>query len=177
VKRVAHLLDVRIEVQSEPGVGSTFALETPASEGNARHIAQTSSHGREFLNGAYGTCRTHVLIVEDDEIVRSAMARFLATEGYVVTTASSHAEALACMETATDIGVVVADYRLDRRQTGTDVLRAARTKLGPHVKAILVTGDTSSEMRELHRDRHLRIISKPIDADELLTVIQTVLDP
>lgn len=175
VQRVASLLGVRIEVQSEPGVGSTFVLDVPMSEGNARQVAQTHENERGF-SSAHGKHRLHVLVVEDDEFVRAAMARFLATEGYTVTTAASRAEALTCMRNADDVSLVVTDYRLDGQNTGTEIVRAAREHLRSDCKAILVTGDTSSEIRELHRDPNLRIISKPIDADELLNVIQTLLD-
>ena len=38
-----------------------------------------------------------------------------------------------------------------------------------------MTGDTSSAMKELPRDPHLRVASKPIKADELLTLLRALL--
>ena len=40
---------------------------------------------------------------------------------------------------------------------------------------MLVTGDTSTAVRELKADANLRITSKPINSDELLTSSATLL--
>jgi len=40
-----------------------------------------------------------------------------------------------------------------------------------------VSGDTSSTLRDIKLDEHLRIASKPIRADELLELIATLLPP
>jgi hypothetical protein len=55
------------------------------------------------------------------------------------------------------------------------VIAAARELLGPGVKAVLVTGDTSSAIREMHGDARLRITSKPINSDELLALVRDLL--
>jgi hypothetical protein len=39
-----------------------------------------------------------------------------------------------------------------------------------------LTGDTSSAVRDLRRDSRLRIASKPINADELLAMLQALLE-
>ena len=41
---------------------------------------------------------------------------------------------------------------------------------------VLVTGDTSSAIKKLPQDELLRVASKPVDADELLTLIRELLD-
>jgi hypothetical protein len=48
-------------------------------------------------------------------------------------------------------------------------------KLGFRLKAVLMTGDTSTEVRDLPRDGYLRIASKPIRAEELLTLLRALL--
>ena len=58
---------------------------------------------------------------------------------------------------------------------GTEVIAAARARCGADFRAILVTGDTSSAIAGLKRDTRLRVTSKPINADELLGLIQTLL--
>lgn len=47
--------------------------------------------------------------------------------------------------------------------------------LGNSLRAVLTTGDTSSAIKELPRDPHLRIASKPINAEELLTLLRALL--
>jgi CheY-like chemotaxis protein len=116
--------------------------------------------------------RPHVLLVEDDDLVRKATARLLNAEGYRVTTASSLPEAIACLgDVSCDVGLLITDYHLGNSKTGIDIVSVARERLGSDFKAVVVTGDTSSEIRDLKRDQHLRVISKPIDADELLAIL------
>jgi len=117
----------------------------------------------------------HVLLVEDDDLVRKATARLLDAEGYPVTTASSLTEAITCLgERSCDVGLLITDYHLGNSNTGTEIVRIARERLGDDFKAVIVTGDTSSEIRDLQCDQRLRLISKPIDADELLALIATL---
>jgi signal transduction histidine kinase len=47
--------------------------------------------------------------------------------------------------------------------------------LGNSLPAVLTTGDTSSAIKLLPRDPHLRITSKPIQAEELLALISELL--
>jgi len=43
------------------------------------------------------------------------------------------------------------------------------------VRAVLMTGDTSTVVKHMPNDPHLRIASKPIDAEQLLTVLKDLL--
>jgi two-component system, sensor histidine kinase len=173
VQRVAQLLDLRIDVKSELGSGSTFALELPASQA----ATGESSVPRRQPPAATTANRNmhHLLLVEDDPGVRNATRMFLKGEGYRVTTAASLDDAVARLSDSRDIDLVISDFHLAGGQTGTEVIAAARNALGAGLRAILVTGDTSSAIRDLQRDEHLRIISKPINADELAGLIQTLL--
>jgi CheY-like chemotaxis protein len=96
-------------------------------------------------------------------------------EGYAVITANSRAGAL---ERATndEFDVLVTDYHLGGNDTGLDVIADLRARLRRRLPAVLVTGDTSSAMRKLPRDPDLRLMSKPINADELLAMLRELLD-
>jgi CheY-like chemotaxis protein len=74
-----------------------------------------------------------------------------------------------------DIDVLVTDYHLGNGQTGTEVIASVRAVLGPHLGAVLVTGDTSSAIKELHHDERVRTTSKPIRAEELLALTRALL--
>jgi predicted MPP superfamily phosphohydrolase len=69
----------------------------------------------------------------------------------------------------------VSDFHLGGGQTGTEVIAAVRQLLNKNTKAVLVTGDTSSAIRDLRSDSQLRITSKPINADEMLALIKELL--
>jgi PAS domain S-box-containing protein len=173
VQRIARLLEFKIEVSSVPGIGSVFAFELP----RARHEGAVSAAGSvpakpvRASGGAF-----QLLLVEDEPGVRNAMRMLLKIEGYRVQTAASADEAMAILKGAdANVDLIVTDYHLEGGRTGTEVIAAARTMLGDGLKAILVTGDTSSAIRELEGDANLRITSKPINSDELLDLVRTLL--
>jgi DNA-binding response OmpR family regulator len=74
-----------------------------------------------------------------------------------------------------NIDLLVTDYHLNDGETGTQVIAALRQTLGFPLKAVLMTGDTSTEVRDLPRDSCLRIASKPIKAEELLALLRALL--
>ena len=56
-------------------------------------------------------------------------------------------------------------------------IAAVRAVVGPELCAVLVTGDTSSAVRELACDVKTRIASKPINADEFLALLEELRRP
>jgi CheY-like chemotaxis protein len=92
-----------------------------------------------------------------------------------VTVASSLPEAAAAAAANPDIALVVTDYHLGTDDTGVQVIAALRKQLGETLPAILITGDTSSAMREIRGDNSLRMASKPINPDELLQLLSELI--
>src|SRR5262249_42199435 len=80
------------EVQSRPGLGSTFRIYLPAAgEGDRpRAIPAPSYHESERGRAARGT----ILLVEDETIILRLLERTLSDHGYRVLTAVDGAEAL-----------------------------------------------------------------------------------
>jgi two-component system CheB/CheR fusion protein len=174
VSRIVNLLGVRLDVRSEVGTGSVFTLTLPASHARAEMHATAPSPVSQAAS-APATSRSHVLVVEDDARVRNATRMLLKAEGYQVSTASSLAEAISAATANPNIGMLVTDYHLGSDDTGVQVIAALRAQLGEHLPAILITGDTSSAMRELPGGDTLRIASKPINPDELLGLLRDLI--
>ena len=171
VQRIVKLLQLRLDVQSEVGKGSAFSLALPAGRGSTlARPAPTSSSGTFAQLG-----RSHLLLVEDDAAVRDATRMLLKVEGYVVTAVATLAEALAKAREMEKVDLLVTDYHLSNDETGTQVVDALREALGVPLKAVIMTGDTSSAVKELPRDPYLRVASKPINAEELLTLLRALL--
>jgi two-component system, sensor histidine kinase len=118
-----------------------------------------------------------VLVTEDEPSVLLATRLLLELEGYQVISATSREEALQRGQDHPDIDLLVSDYHLKEDQTGLNVIAGIRDQLGRNIPAILVTGDTSTALRKLPSDRQLRLASKPIDAEELLTLMSELLHP
>ena len=173
VQRIAKLLGLHIDVKSQLGKGSTFALELPQTAENV-----TSCRTDAADSSAQVSKHTHsgkILVTEDEPAVLRATRLLLELEGYQVIATANREQALEHAREHPDIDLLVSDYHLKEDQTGLDVITAVRETLARNIPAILVTGDTSTAIRKLPRDAGLRLASKPIDADELLTLIHELL--
>ena len=171
VQRLVKLLGARLEAMSEVGKGSVFAVLLPLARSVLR--APESAAARAPTQAAAGGSAP-VLLVEDDASVRDATAMLLRVEGYRVTAVASLADALpAVAREAPEL--LVTDYHLGNGELGTEVISALRSRVRPALKAILLTGDTSAVIKEMHADPHLRILSKPVNAEELLQLLQALL--
>jgi PAS domain S-box-containing protein len=172
VRRIVKLLEISIDVRSEAGQGSVFAIDLPQANGTAgaRQAPVAAEQAKAVAGGEF-----RILLVEDETGVRNAMRVLLKIEGYEVIAAASAEEA--AIELAGDdrIDLLITDYHLEPGRTGTQVIAAARALRDPLLKAILVTGDTSSAVREIRGDERLRIASKPVNSGELLGLIRTLL--
>ncbi len=172
VKRIVELLALRLDVRSQVGVGSAFSLFLPAALGPVEASSSAPRLPQRRTSGAAGPIGRRVLLVEDDSGVRDATRMLLKVEGYQVTAVASLEEALVAARGGTDL--LVTDYHLRDGETGTQVISALRATLGPSLKSVLVTGDTSTAIREIPFDPDMRIASKPIRAEELLTLLRTL---
>jgi two-component system, sensor histidine kinase len=171
VQRLVKLLNLRLDVRSEVGKGSAFSLVLPSSNGSVA-LRQVTSREPTTRPPQIGT--VNVLRVEDDPAVRDATRMLLKAEGYRVTAVESLADALQKARHER-VDLLVTDYHLCGGETGIQVITALRELLGFALKAVLMTGDTSTAVRELPRDTHLQIASKPIKAEELLALLRGLL--
>jgi signal transduction histidine kinase len=172
VQRLVRLLGAALDVTSEQGKGSVFTLTLPAGQGPAPQVVAGTTPREDERHG-----QIHVLLVEDDASVSNATRLLLKSEGYVVTVAASLTEALERSIAMPRLDLLLTDYHLREGETGMQVIAAVRQKLGQTVRAVLITGDTSSAVNELSVDSYLRIASKPIKAEELLGMLRALLRP
>jgi PAS domain S-box-containing protein len=172
VQRLVKLLELKLDVRSEVGKGSSFSLILPAS--NRRPV--TIGNGPDAQPTRLEQFdRSRVLLVEDDAAVRDATRLLLKVEGYRVTAVASLTEALQKLRDMEGVDLLVTDFHLRDGETGIQVIAALREALQFPLKAVLITGDTSTAMKELPRDPHLRMASKPIRAEELLAIMKALL--
>ena len=163
VKRTAELLGCSLDVNSKPGEGSVFSVVVP--QGKSIEAVPAESKLTAHRNLATGS----ILIVDDEPAVLDATAMLLKVEGFEVQTAASEEEALECLSTQSP-DLVITDYHLRGGATGAEVIRSIRGQIPGSVPVILVSGDTSDAivLKELEDTSFL---TKPVDADELLSEI------
>jgi len=172
VQRLVRLLDLKLEVHSVVGKGSVFSLVLPAARSRPQLLSNMPE--KQAANSVQ-TARSRVLLVEDDMAVRDATRLLLKIEGYQVVAVASLAEALQRAREAEGIDLLVTDYHLTGGETGIQVIAAIRDTLKIPVKSVLITGDTSSAIKDLPCDPYFRVASKPIKAEELLTLLRGLL--
>lgn len=115
-----------------------------------------------------------ILIIDDDELLREALASYLEGEGYEVDTASSVSEALASLETF-EPHIALLDLLLNG-DDGLDFLKVVAQERIP-CDVVILTGYGSLEtaveaMRLGCRDYLL----KPVDRSELLSRLEMILE-
>lgn len=169
VTRLASLLDLQLDVASEPGRGSIFSLVFPAAPAS---LASAPGHDAAALPADNRSAqRRRVLLVEDDRNVLEATRLLLSAEGHEVLTAASAGEALRQAEALGAPDLVITDYHLGAPETGLDVIGHLRRMLGRELKVILLSGDTSPAITGMLLDEHTRLARKPTNADQLLQLI------
>jgi PAS domain S-box-containing protein len=176
VHRIADLLGVALEVRSEAGAGSAFCIVLPAAAAHATPPAVAARPDR--VPPQAPAWQREVLLVEDDPAVRTATQMLLKVAGYATVTAACRSEALALLPRHPGIGLMIADYHLANGETGPQVISAVSDRLGRPMRAILISGDTSAAVKGVaHDHQRMRIASKPVNADELLALVQELAAP
>jgi DNA-binding NtrC family response regulator len=113
---------------------------------------------------------SRLLVVEDDNSVRTTVVTFLELEGYSVDAVSSTREALERLRVQ-PYPIVLSDIYLDER-TGLDVLEAARAK-NPACAVILMTGrGTMETVMRATRGGAFDYLAKPFELDRLLETVK-----
>ncbi len=172
VQRIVKLLELKLQVRSQVGDGTVFTLAVPAGSAG---LTRGRAAAQELGVNQQPAASPRVLLVEDDKSVRDATRLLFAVEGYHVTAVATLAEALEHVAGEAGLDLLVTDYHLANGETGTAVILALREALGAQLKAVLITGDTSAAVRDLPRDPLMRIASKPVKGDELLSLMRGLL--
>jgi signal transduction histidine kinase len=138
VDGLVHKLGARISVASRPGRGSVFRVGLPSTTEVMLTDVFDPAPIRE------GTLRLRVLVIDDDETVRTGMLHLLGRWGCHVMAVESIEDALQAVRLQRP-DVVISDYRLRQQHTGTEAIMAVRHELDDQVPALLITGDTAPE--------------------------------
>ena len=160
-----------IDVQSEPGKGTTFSLYFPAPvKDDSTSGIQTSS--REDIRGGDET----ILVVEDEELILSMVKTVLEGKGYRVMTATDGQMGLELfLGHQENISLVLSDVGLPK--LSGDRLYLELKKINPSMPVILASGYFDQQMKsELFKAGARGFIQKPYDLDDVLGKIREALD-
>lgn len=162
VQRIAQLLDLRIEVKSNPGKGSVFSILVPMGTPVAA-VAPTAPTGMTETADLNGT----ILLIEDDESVLEATRLVLEDFGADVTCAATGEDAVRLIRGGCKPDFILSDLRLPGEETGVMVVKHIREMMGAQVPGLIITGDTSDQQIRDVRNAGFAILRKPVDPDQL----------
>ena len=111
-----------------------------------------------------------ILFVEDDAVSRRSIANFLRLSGYEVHEAENGEAALKLLSTM-HFDVVISDLNLPGKLNGIDILDALKT-ITRRIKAILITGRGSEEIKSKANSLGALYLEKPVQLQELETALE-----
>jgi PAS domain S-box-containing protein len=160
-----------LKVYSEPGRGTTFKLLLPCADGPAEELVANPAVSVTW-RGA-GT----ILVVDDEETVRTVSARMLAAMGFHVLLASNGNEALEIFRPHRDeiVGVLL-DLTMPQLDGAATFTQLRRIK--PGIRVLLMSGFNEQDAINRFAGKGLAgFIQKPFKPETLRTRLRAIFEP
>jgi signal transduction histidine kinase/ActR/RegA family two-component response regulator len=170
-RRLARRIGSEITLASTEGRGSVFRfhLPIPSASGDDGKLHEASNSDSAVPYDPKWPA-TRILVIEDDETIRTGMGALLRGTGYLVDTAETIAEGLdSARKQMPDL--MICDLRLRAGENGAEAIRLLRAQSHKRIGALLITGETHPErIREAARE-DIEVLYKPTPPDRLLDAI------
>ena len=166
---LVRVMGGRMWMQNVEGGGAQLSFELPVDVGAADPAAQTGARpGEKGLS---------VLVVEDEESVRRAMALLAKRLGHEVTTVGCFDEATRRLaEPDSRYDALLVDVHLDEAHTGFDLFDMLRSEgRGREQRIVFTTGDSiSTQTRDAIERADRPVLRKPFSLDDLREMLERV---
>jgi CheY-like chemotaxis protein len=163
-------------IESAPGAGTKVTLWLPVGVAVEDAPPETADGGEAATEEMPAP---RVLLVDDEKLVREALAAELVAHGWRVEQAADAREALRRLEAATPFDLLVTDLAMPG-SNGLELLRQARQRV-PGLPGVLLTGlvgdgaAAHAALTEAVRDGPFVLMRKPFDVRELVTRAEALL--
>ncbi len=169
VKRIAALLEIKLTLKSEPGVGSTFSVHVPGrAVVDQADEAQMLSRAEQPEGDLAGV---RALVVDDDAAILDAVTGLLRSWGCHVVSAASPEQLERLLASDNDFELVLLDDMLHDEVSGLDIARNLQQHL-PRQRILLATGNVSSARLNEIREAGFVVLVKPVDYYVLRQALQ-----
>lgn len=167
VARCAKLMGAKYGLTSRLGQGSRFWLRLAQADA-AMMAAQALQSG--MLTTAHQPLSGKCLVVEDEPQVVDAWAALLSAWHVQARFATNSHEAFAVVEGGFQPEVIFCDQRLRSGESGFDILRDLLEKL-PGARGAMVSGEYASAELAQAEDEGYLVVRKPLNIEQLYTVL------
>lgn len=158
-----------ISIYSEPGEGTSVKLYFPRSAAELQ-VSEQTSPSVEIPGGS-----EHILIVEDDELVRQHLASQLRDLGYKVTEAGNGPDADKIFRADETIDMLLTDIVMPGGLNGRQLAENIQA-LRPDIAVLFTSGYTENAIVHHGRlDPDIELLSKPYRRRELALKVRKVL--
>lgn len=157
-----------IRVYSETGKGTTFKIIFPSSEKASVKSTEQSLLEKNWRGSG------KILVIDDDESVRTVTRRALEKVGFTILTAPEGVEGLKILEKIKDIRLVILDLTMPL-MSGGEVYRKIR-RIRSEVPVILMSGYNEQELSSRFAGKGLaEFMQKPVRMQVLFEKVRAVL--
>jgi PAS domain S-box-containing protein len=177
-RRLAELMEGSVSFSSREGVGSTFRVHLPCTEAPATpsdESLRAESSSNEPVLHPTGLTPRRIIIGEDNDVNRRIMKRRLELAGHTVTAVAHGGAVLEALERGA-ADVILVDVRMPVCD-GVETTRRIRSRDDEmaDIPVVAVTGFASAEEESDFLSAGItRVVSKPIEYEELFRVIESV---
>lgn len=171
VRRLVRLLQIRLTVESAPGLGSTFRLHLAV--GQPHEMAQPAQGDNPDPHPALPEDLL-VVVIDDEAEIRDGMQTLLRQWGWQVVAVADGQEAITALAGRLP-NLILADYRLRAGVKGTEAVAQICREVGEDIPAILITGDTAADRIQEARASGYHLMHKPVRPVRLRALITRVL--
>jgi signal transduction histidine kinase/CheY-like chemotaxis protein len=166
VQRLCQLMDIRVQLVSTPGVGTTLTLSMQVISGQPLAAHASPSPTAPVPQGLM------VIVLDDEATVRQSMCLLLRQLGCLVYPAESTVQAVAIAQQHA-IQVLFADHRMKGTDNGLHAIERIRA-IRPQMTAVLVTGDTAPDRMLQAKHARVPVLHKPLVLEQVINVLQSL---
>lgn len=166
VRRVSNMLGHTVELESEPGRGSTFSILLPKVD------PVRTERAAEAIPSSTAGSGGLVLVIDNDPAILSGMEALLENWGLEVLIARDPGDAAAGNGLAQGPAMLIVDYQLDDGLTGDVAIERLRAMAGKAIPAMVVTADRSEDTKAHLASLGLPILHKPVKPAQLRALLR-----
>ncbi|MBA6340146.1 PAS-domain containing protein [Colwellia sp. MB02u-10] len=185
-ERIAKLLGLSISVKSQLGKGTCFSIEIPRVSASEAAIVNAKTHHKGKLNKSLEAIAKRaleksfnnmvVLLIDNDQLMLTAMASQLSDWGCCVLTAYDQPS---CQQTLANgeiiPNIIIADYHLEHGNNGVDLVRAMLRVQQWQLPVIICSADPSESVRQHTSDAEFLFLRKPVKSLALKRMMRQLL--